>query len=473
MSRKINILRQPMKNILMKTWTQLLVAICFLTFTPLSRSAQTDVDALTTAASNGDVARVESLLGHGVKIDTPDYLGWTALYRAVLNGNTSMVKKLLDSGANVNARNQDGKTPLFVIPDGRIDLAETLLAKGANINATSLRGLTPLMWIIQSNRTEGAALWLLSKGANVNAKTSEGETALHVASEVESKMVVKALLERKADVNARRVNIVHNQETPLLVAVNKNNMDIALMLLAAGADINAADSRGLTPLIQAIYERHLPLAEMLIKKGADVNRRTKKGEAALHPAAYLGNLAIVRQLLAKGADVNAETDFGNSPLDGAIQYSKTDIAALLRSKGAIVESYRCTSSRNGVTTTVSRHGPCPLPTDQRDLIPPRQIFKTQEAAAPKAKLEEVRPSNVQPRRWIRCTSSDGRSSTLQRGENCASPTDTRTLEEATRPILPRSTNNTQIIRCTSPDGRVSIQRGNCESTADVQQLEAR
>lgn len=458
-----------MKNISMKTWIRILFALHFLTFAQFSRSAQTDADALTAAAGRGDLARVESLLSRGVKIDTPDYLGWTPLYHTMIDGHTKMVQKLLDSGANVNARNRDGATPLFVVADGRIDLAEMLLAKGANINASNEFGQTPLMWIIQGSRKEDVALWLISKGANVNARTSKGETALHVASEFGRKMVVKALLERKAEVNARRANIIHDQEAPLHIAVEKNNMDIALLLLAAGADINAADSKGITPLIQAIYKEHLPLAEMLIKKGADVNRRSKSGETALHPATYHGNLAIVKQLLMKGADVNVEAD-GYSPIDGAMQYSKTDIAAFLKSKGAIVESYRCTSSQNGGTRTVSRHGPCPSPTDQRDLIPPRSTVKVQEAPVAKTAAEEVQPRNAQPRAWIRCTSPDGKSSTIQRGGKCASPTDTQTAEQATQPILPRSPQNTQIIRCTSPDGRVSIQRGNCESTADTQQL---
>lgn len=460
------------ENISMKTLFRLLIALNFLMFAQFSKSAQTDADTLTAAAGNGDLAKVESLLARGVKIDTPDYLGWTPLYRTMINGHTKMVQKLLNSGANVNARNRDGETPLFVVADGRIDLAEMLLAKGANINAVNEFGRTPLMWMIQGRQNDDVALWLISKGANINARTKDGETALHVASEFGRKTVVRALLGRKADLNARRTNIIHDQEAPLHIAVDKNNMDIALLLLAAGADINVADGKGITPLIHAIYEKHLPLAEMLINKGADVNRRTKSGETALHPATYRGNLAIVKQLVMKGADVNAEDD-GRSPLDAAIQYSKTDIAAFLKSKGAIVETYRCTASQNGGTKTVSRHGPCPSPTDQRVLMPPRATVAVQEAPVVKTTAEEVQPLSEQPRAWVRCTSPDGKSSRKQRGGKCASPTDTQTAVEITKPSLPRSPQNTQIIRCTSPDGRVSIQRGNCESSADTQQLLAR
>ena len=70
----------------------------------------------------------------------------------------------------------------------------------------------------------------------------------------------------------------------------------------------------------------------------------------------------------KGADVNAETEDGRSPLDTAIFQQKDDVAALLKSKGAIVERYRCTTEKNGSTTTTLRHGQCPFPIDTRELI---------------------------------------------------------------------------------------------------------
>ena len=72
--------------------------------------------------------------------------------------------------------------------------------------------------------------------------------------------------------------------------------------------------------------------------------------------------------------------------------------------------------------------------------------------------------------FVRCTSADGKSSTLQRGK-CASPDDTQTPVTPTKPLLKRDPANTQLIRCTSPDGKnVSIQRGNCAAPEDSQTL---
>lgn len=55
-----------------------------------------------------------TLIEHGVNINRIDEHGNTALHYAVLNGNDVMIEVLLESGADVNIRNNDGKTPLHL-----------------------------------------------------------------------------------------------------------------------------------------------------------------------------------------------------------------------------------------------------------------------------------------------------------------------------------------------------------------------
>jgi len=431
-----------------------------------------DVDALSDAASRGDVAAINALRIQGVSINAPNYLGWTPLYRAVLNGRKETVQLLLDAGGDANAKNKDGFTPLFAVPEGREDLAELLLAKGADVNAVNESGWTPLLWAAyEGERKERIALWLLAKGAKANAKNRDGMTALHLAVNSGSKPLSEALLAHGAEVNAKGDTITAKQVTPLHLAVEKGDAALVDMLLAKGADINARQEKGLTPLMLALYRKHTGIAESLLAKGADARLRSKSGETALHVAATYGTLAMVERLLDQGADVNAETDGGGSPLDAALFHAKEDVAALLKARGAIVERYRCTSTNsNGATRGSIHHGPCPSPSDQRELLP-------EQPAQPKANTAIAEPASTQApaeraqaRELVRCTSPDGKSSTLQRGK-CAAAGDTQTAATPVSPVLPRSPGNTQVVRCTSPDGkRVSIQRGNCASPDDIQQL---
>ena len=96
-----------------------------------------------------------------------------------------------------------------------------------------------------------------------------------------------------------------------------------------------------------------------------------------------------------------------------------------------------------------------------------------EQALAAARVESQPPVSHQPSipstQLVRCTSADGKSSTLQRGQ-CATG-ETVMLVTASKPLMERSDTNTALIKCTSRDGRnVSIQRGNCASPEDYQQL---
>ena len=63
---------------------------------------------------------------------------------------------------------------------------------------------------------------------------------------------------------------------------------------------------GSTPLHFATFKGHKEIAELLIAKGADLNAKDKKGRTPLFGAAQDGQKEIAELLIAKGADVNAE-----------------------------------------------------------------------------------------------------------------------------------------------------------------------
>ena len=92
------------------------------------------------------------------------------LIQASMNGDVEQVISLLGSGADVNARDQRGRTALLcAVSRGQIDLVKLLLDKGADVNAKGEHGWTPLMEAANRGRSEVAKL-LLEKGADVNLK---------------------------------------------------------------------------------------------------------------------------------------------------------------------------------------------------------------------------------------------------------------------------------------------------------------
>jgi uncharacterized protein len=104
-------------------------------------------------------------------------------------------------------------------------------------------------------------------------------------------------------------------------------------LLAAGADPNMPDRKGLTPLMLATQKRHKNIIALLISKGADVNATLKHGFTALFYPCMFGGAGIAKLLIDSGADINARED-GNTPLMWAAFRGHVDIVELLLANGA-------------------------------------------------------------------------------------------------------------------------------------------
>ena len=110
--------------------------------------------------------------------------------------------------------------------------------------------------------------------------------------------------------------------TPLLFAARGGLLDATRQLVAAGANLSAADPNGVTPLLMAITNGHVAVAEFLVESGADVRAADWWGRTPLWAAVEIRNLDVrsgatdngvdreaalrlIDALLAKGAEVNA------------------------------------------------------------------------------------------------------------------------------------------------------------------------
>lgn len=119
-----------------------------------------------------------------------------------------------------------------------------------------------------------AVQWLLTHGADVNARESDqdGWTALLYAAENHRNEIVKALLEKGADVNMAD----GNGRTALIIASRLGNRDIVQGLLAKGANVHTRDNAGWTALSQASqqlressgYKAYQEIVQLLKQAGA-------------------------------------------------------------------------------------------------------------------------------------------------------------------------------------------------------------
>jgi hypothetical protein len=106
------------------------------------------------------------------------------------------------------------------------------------------------------------------------------------------------------------------------------------LLVARGADVEAACDLGVRPLMSAVQTRSLPLVAWLLARGVAVDAADARGFTALHRAAEMGEAGIVDALLARGADPLRASAGGHTPASLAEKSGDAALAARLRAARA-------------------------------------------------------------------------------------------------------------------------------------------
>ena len=143
---------------------------------------------------------------------------------------------------------------------------------------------------------------------------------------------VRAHLDEGTDVAAATLD----GSTALLWACYRDDLDIAQLLLAAGAPVNVANDLGVTPLWAASENRSVVMVELLLDADADPNVALLSGETAVMVAARSGSADVVARLVRAGADLNRSATRGQTALMWAAAQRHADVVAVLLEHGADV-----------------------------------------------------------------------------------------------------------------------------------------
>lgn len=329
--------------------------------------------ALMIAAEAGDIAFARHLLVKGQTANERD----SALFAAARAGNEEIVELLLSEGADVNARRFGDYTPLFVAvaagcdletlqrftnfplspwtaqetdrkrspanPEVFRDVVKLLLKHGADVTLSEKQhGFVALHYAVFGGSREIVAA-LLEGGAPAHPPVPSGNLSsrylspLHLAAHYGDMAICELLISRGADVDAKLPTdggmwIYSTRRTPLHHAVESRDGKLVALLLKAGAEVNAADSKGRTPLHGACEHADASVVETLLAHGARVNAADSEGRTSLHMAAERKDLAIVRLLLSHGADPARKSRDGQTPTSIATQNGSDEIVRLLTAR---------------------------------------------------------------------------------------------------------------------------------------------
>jgi len=341
---------------------------------PVNFGNQIGQTALHIAALHGNVETVQVLIELGANANAANSRGTTPLHFAAgaKKRQAETVRALLDGGADPKIADGFGRRPyegcedeelrhMLGGPDpkffkaaseGQEEQVKALLAAGG-AELTSMvdaEGRAALQLAAAGGHC-AVMRALLAGGAEPGMQDTSGNSALHAAAEGGSSEAVKLLLEAGATPKAQNLRIneytsgqwlSHDSketltpydQTPLHIAAEQGDTEIAELLLAAGAEVNAVDFDGKTALHIALEDNDAEMVALLLRQpGLDVNLGNADYDTPLHFLAGRGRAGLIKQLADLGADVNKPNKEGWTPLHIAARTSAVEAVRMLLQAG--------------------------------------------------------------------------------------------------------------------------------------------
>lgn len=172
---------------------------------------------------------------------------------------------------------------------------------------------------------------LLRRGFDPNTRDPKGQVGLVIALQQGSTKAFAALMaSRTINVEARNAQ----DESPLMMAAIKGNVDAVKALIARGADVNKTGWAPLHYAASAGTPQHTTIIALLLENHAYIDAASPNGTTPLMMAAHYGSNEAVQFLLDEGADPTLKNQLGLTAVDFATRVSRTEsaekIAAAIR-----------------------------------------------------------------------------------------------------------------------------------------------
>jgi ankyrin repeat protein/L-ascorbate metabolism protein UlaG (beta-lactamase superfamily) len=159
------------------------------------------------------------------------------------------------------------------------------------------------------------------------------ELPIHIVAATGNVEIARLLLDAGADVDAGD----SDNSTALGVAAMRRQGELVTLFIERGANVNHRDRKADCPLSFAVYGRDEAIIQQLVDAGADLWYRSPQGETLLHHACGRGLTEFVTYLLDHGAEVNALSEGAGFPIGNAAGGGFPEIVQLLITRGASVD----------------------------------------------------------------------------------------------------------------------------------------
>jgi len=225
--------------------------------------------------------------------------GRRPMHTAATNGSPSAVRTLAGLGADVNVRDDLGRTPIMRLARSISGLCMHN-SNMARVRKLAAEGKARMGRDTEDSDPEATLAALIELGGDASLTDHAGNDALaHYQQECERdrQEPEQGIVEILTKAGAKGGGV----KAKLFEAIRSGDVEAVRAALSDGADANASDPYGTTPLAAASNPK---VIDVLLAAGADVNGYTHRGMTPLMLAAGSGDLDIVKRFVAAGADIH-------------------------------------------------------------------------------------------------------------------------------------------------------------------------
>jgi ankyrin repeat protein len=219
----------------MRSWAALWAILIWAAMTQAADSQSPAARDMLEAAARGDAARLETLIANGAPLDAADGAGQTPLLLAVQGNHLAAAEALIKAGGNINAQAANKDTPwLLAGALGRTEMLRLMIPHGPDFSIRNRFGGNALIPACERAHVDTVQLLLTTK-INVDHVNNLGWTCL--------------------------------LEIVILGDGGPRHVEVAQLVLAAGANPNIADKDGMSPLAHAKRKGQREIAQLIANAG--------------------------------------------------------------------------------------------------------------------------------------------------------------------------------------------------------------
>ncbi|THV44340.1 hypothetical protein BGAL_0668g00040 [Botrytis galanthina] len=267
-------------------------------------------------------------------VDNLRPIHWAIKNESDLDGASRTAKKLIEYGADFDAKDKEGRSPLYYAAYyGNLKVIQLLIERKAQLDSTDKNSETALIAACRKHY-EAIIRVLVDAGADVKIKSLFG-TALHFISSIGCSHCAETILEYCGKLKKIRNDGPFG--TSMHAAAFNGHSNLVKLFCSQGMSVRVADRTYGSPVTAAVAGLNpgldpgpfVEIIKELIRHGVNINDQSGELGPALRIAAYHGYPNVVRLLLEKGAKVRKATGPMGTAYDAASDRGHDEIIKLL------------------------------------------------------------------------------------------------------------------------------------------------